>query len=471
MSTPISRNNRLRGPVLYAPPRVREQASREEQTEIAEAPEEYEAEAPVEDEAEAPLEDEPESYEAEQGDDEPQMLEDAEGEDEGDGTEVGNEGGITDALDWLDDAIRATVELKHARGEMAGSPPIAPAEQESDHFPPRVAEARRAGPNDIGRTARLRRPRLEAEIVPQPPAEMRQSGGARLFVRIALVILFAATVAYGVTVFSTSNPGTLWLKGTSRPIAADVSRPVETAAPSPPQSRLVVEDQRAFANEPISLAVNVEHAADNETLLLDGLVQGTTLSAGQSTSPYSWQLPSDKLQGLYLYAPKDFVGVMNTTINLLGSDRRLLDSRPVQLKWVAKRSAPASPSAPALATAAPPLVTAEANAGEPIATAKIVSPAVEPIDPAEAAVLMNKGQASLDAGDISGARVAFRRLADAGLADAAFALARTYDPAFLTAHNFLGVSGDRATARNLYQRAKDLGSVQAGQILARMAVN
>jgi TPR repeat protein len=84
------------------------------------------------------------------------------------------------------------------------------------------------------------------------------------------------------------------------------------------------------------------------------------------------------------------------------------------------------------------------------------------------ALLMQKGLDFLDSGDISAARVAFRRLAAAGNAYAALALARTYDPDYLTAHNFLGMHGDRATARKLYQRAKELGSTEADRILAQM---
>jgi TPR repeat protein len=59
-------------------------------------------------------------------------------------------------------------------------------------------------------------------------------------------------------------------------------------------------------------------------------------------------------------------------------------------------------------------------------------------------------------------------LADAGVADAALALANTYDPTYLAAHRVMGVQGDRATARALYQRAKELGSAEAAQLLARM---
>jgi TPR repeat protein len=81
---------------------------------------------------------------------------------------------------------------------------------------------------------------------------------------------------------------------------------------------------------------------------------------------------------------------------------------------------------------------------------------------------MQKGRDFLANGDISAARVAFRRLADAGVADAALALANTYDPEYLAAHNFIGMRGDSATARALYQRAKELGSPEADRILARM---
>ena len=99
------------------------------------------------------------------------------------------------------------------------------------------------------------------------------------------------------------------------------------------------------------------------------------------------------------------------------------------------------------------------------------APALKPIDRDEAALLMQQGRQFLGTGDISAARVAFRRVADAGIPDAALALANTYDPAYLAAHNVLGGLGDRAMARTLYQRAKELGSAEAGRILVDMGAN
>ena len=94
------------------------------------------------------------------------------------------------------------------------------------------------------------------------------------------------------------------------------------------------------------------------------------------------------------------------------------------------------------------------------------APAVQPMNP-ENAVLMEKGQVLMRSGDIASARLLFQRLANAGIADAALALAATYDPRYLAQHNLIGVVGDETKAACWYQRASELGSVEAGRILAR----
>jgi hypothetical protein len=265
-------------------------------------------------------------------------------------------------------------------------------------------------------------------------------------------------------------------------------------------SRLVVEDQQAFVNEPLFLSVRIDHAAENELLLLDGLVPGTTLSAGTAKSTSSWQVPCDRLDGLHLYAPEDFIGVMNTAVILLGSDKRFLDGRMMQLKWVARQPIlvpktalpegtasikldaghtsmpvlkPAQPEASAsadlkggqgsvpLSKSALPEVTAsvQVDAGHP---------PMPPMEPSEAALLLQKGRDLVRSGDISAARLVFQRLADSGSAEAALALASTYNPDYLAAHHFVGMRGDRATARALYQRAKELSSADADRFIMQM---
>ena len=68
---------------------------------------------------------------------------------------------------------------------------------------------------------------------------------------------------------------------------------------------------------------------------------------------------------------------------------------------------------------------------------------------------------------MSSARLLFRRLADAGIADAALALAFTYDPVYITKHNLIGIAADETKARDWYHRASQLGSTEASRILAQ----
>jgi TPR repeat protein len=89
------------------------------------------------------------------------------------------------------------------------------------------------------------------------------------------------------------------------------------------------------------------------------------------------------------------------------------------------------------------------------------------MDPEQTFNLMREGEDFLKMGDIGAARLAFRHVADAGNADAALELAMTYDPRYLATHGVIGMTGDEAAARIWYQRAKELGSVEANRILVQ----
>jgi hypothetical protein len=184
----------------------------------------------------------------------------------------------------------------------------------------------------------------------------------------------------------------------------------------------------------------------SQTSLLAGLALGTRLSAGVPISEASWQLAPRDLNGVYVYAPKDFIGIMNAAIDLLSANQSLIESRAVRLEWIAK-----------LGSSRP---TKRIEPGVRMA------PGVQPMKP-ENAALMEKGWDLVKSGDIASGRLLFQRLANAGIADAALALAATYDPRYLAQHSLIGVVGDETMARSWYQRASELGSVEAGRILAR----
>jgi hypothetical protein len=149
----------------------------------------------------------------------------------------------------------------------------------------------------------------------------------------------------------------------------------------------------------------------------------------------------------------------------------------------------ASPTQPVETTMSPPPATPVAAApvnpkpSQPTVAADPPQPAPAPqqaaqqqdehpalrLDDAEIAILIERGKDFLDNGDFASARLLLRRAADGGSADAAMALATTFDPVVLAHLGAIGATADIAKAREWYQRAVDLGSTAASQQLAKLA--
>ena len=287
-----------------------------------------------------------------------------------------------------------------------------------------------------------RRSRLNPVVVPEP-VDAHQRSAPTWLLRYALMIGGAAAVAYAIAVMpSIQGLRDALPQDAGNDSAATIA--IETKAEPEPSSRLIAEDQRAIANEPMPLEVSVDNAVQNASLRLAGLAAGTHLSAGSQVSDSSWQVPLDRLKNVYLYAPTDFVGVMNSALDLLGPDKRLIDRREVRFEWLAKKE----------------------SRPEPSSSISPANPApVQSLNGDVASNLMKRGQDFLGTGDIAAARILFKRLAAAGIADGAFAMARTYDPRYLTEHKVIGVVGDESKARVFYQQAAQLGSVEAAHML------
>jgi hypothetical protein len=140
----------------------------------------------------------------------------------------------------------------------------------------------------------------------------------------------------------------------------------------------------------------------------------------------------------------------------------------------------------ATANAAPPVATAAVNPESAQPTIAAAPPQSAPpeltppqqseqsglrLDDAEVATLIERGKEFLDNGDLASARLLLRRAADGGSAEAALALATTFDPVVLRRLGAIGAQPDLAKAREWYQRAVDLGSSAASQQLAKLAAD
>jgi hypothetical protein len=189
-----------------------------------------------------------------------------------------------------------------------------------------------------------------------------------------------------------------------------------------------------------------------------------------------------------MYAPTDFVGVMHSAVDLRGPDKKVIDRREIKLEWVERKKNPsrlgepdtaANPVPPATDLGKQAALTKDPVVNPVIAKNPVVPPVVTK-DPITSPVvvkdplmsketvesLMERGDDSLKSGDIVTARMLFGRLAEAGIAAAAFAAGETYDSTYLAAHHVLGVAGDESKAREFYQRAAQLGSTEAVAHLA-----
>ena len=155
---------------------------------------------------------------------------------------------------------------------------------------------------------------------------------------------------------------------------------------------------------------------------------------------------------------------------------------------VAAAPAPAAPPAkapaPAVVASLPPASApvAPPPAIQPSIAANLAPPAANGAPPQAAAPrmltpgeaeragrLLFQGDNYRNQGNIAAARQFYRRAADMGLALAAMRLAATYDANELAQLNVQGgIDPDAAEARKWYERAKELGSVEADARLSRL---
>jgi hypothetical protein len=111
-----------------------------------------------------------------------------------------------------------------------------------------------------------------------------------------------------------------------------------------------------------------------------------------------------------------------------------------------------------------PEVQQPAAAAAPVA----VAPPVRRMDSDELAALITRAKTFLASGDIPPARLLLERAAEAQEASAALMLAQTYDPTVLGTQDIRNITPDPALARSWYQRAAQLGSVDAQRRLSQL---
>lgn len=218
----------------------------------------------------------------------------------------------------------------------------------------------------------------------------------------------------------------------------------------------------------------------NSFVRIRGMPPAVVLSEGHSIAPGSWAIPLSVLPNLRISIPVGVSGKSDITIALVQIDGSVLaDARASLVVAAAELIAPQQPDVPrerSVASVGAPPAPLEASpppAPRPPVPVTTAPPPREPPqlteDQKRALAFIVRGRAQAQQGNIAAARLLYQRAAEADIAEGAFALAGTYDPAELAIMGVAGVLPDIALARRWYEKARELGERGAEERLRRLS--
>ena len=208
-----------------------------------------------------------------------------------------------------------------------------------------------------------------------------------------------------------------------------------TSAQGPDRATIgVARTIAALPSTRVAFPIRVGKVPPNSFVRVRGLPTTVSLSEGHAIAPGTWAVPLNVLPDLTIAVPATGAGSSEVVVTLVGSDGSVL----VETRFT-------------LVISAPP-----------------TAPAPSPYDRQRAMQYLQKGKEQLAQGLVAPARQFYERAADLGLAEAAMALAATYDAAELDQPHLRGVPPDAREARRWYERARALGAPDAEQRLRRL---
>jgi len=330
---------------------------------------------------------------------------------------------------------------------IAEDAPIAP-QQAPGLLPVELEELER----EIMRARVRPRRSLAPEKMPPPPPRpsrpqariVSRDSMSGLVTRLSLV---AAIVVLGILVFigKITLPES-WKSTAVEPLLRLGSLVSHTAPTPPPPNpapvapipRLVIETVDAGSEDEIALGVKIQGPIEGVIAIVSGIAAGTILTRGRPWGETGWFVPAAELNSTKLRPPTGFSGEMQYTVSLKMPDATMADSQTLRLQW----------------SAAP--------------TDRDVD-GLRKLEPDEIAILLKRGQALFETGDLAGARLLLQRAAEAGDPVAAMAIASTFDPVVLQDLGVRGLPADVGKARYWYQKAREFGSKEAPKRLESLA--
>jgi hypothetical protein len=306
------------------------------------------------------------------------------------------------------------------------------------------------------------------------------------FSRFAVVVTGAAVVALVFVLAYPASQGPVEDNAASAlPTWERLKSSLFPASAHKPAPTLIVHDNNGYINEPLELGVSVDAPAPGMTVMIKWMPATARLTAGRRASENEWRVPAQIISDAAIIPPTDFVGEMNLSAELRGTDGGALVTTFFRLTWTSAQpgsaavaaastaAAPPTPPAPPAPVAAAPqqpqAIAPPAPAAIAVATPQAPAEPVRELSPNEIAALVRRAQELLASGDLQGARLLLTRAADAHDARAALLLAKTFDPTASRQFSAADVGPDVEQARNWYQRAREWGSPEAQRQLDALA--
>lgn len=266
------------------------------------------------------------------------------------------------------------------------------------------------------------------------------------------------TMSVGVTwvilIFGTSAPASCLpdLRTSAGGFYITLHSPVISVQAKQNQPNFKVRDVSGPAGQPIPITIETAYVPEEDSrqlFIFRGIPNGVKLSPGGDLGDF-WAVNASVIKSLTLTAPDGFSGTFTVRITR-SSNQASSDVATMQV--VIGQDRATSPVAAISDLAPKPSYQAPPSPSAPLANQDM---------------LMARGKALFEQGDIAGARIIFEYLAGQGNSAAAIAVGETFDPAILSGLVVKGLESDVAKARQWYEKAEELGSREARRRLNAM---
>lgn len=322
--------------------------------------------------------------------------------------------------------------------------------------------------------------------------EHRRSGlrrwGSCIGIACASMLTFIADSAIGAV-------HVRWIEPTE-PAPAQRALLFAQASPAPKRSINIASTivGEAAGEAPFSMqVVGTDALPSGSYIRIRGLPPLASMSEGFAIAPSLWAVPLTSLPKLRIKLPPKARGQIALNIALVTVEGSVLvetktmvsvgSQAPLAILQPGPETTARAKQAPGPQSALPPVKLEQSPSA--VASAIIPGHPTEPVpmppDPQSAAEeqpltplqarglgFIARGQELFGEGNVSSARLLFKRAADAGLAYGALFLGQTYDPNELALYQVRGLGGDPAQAKIWYEKAYALGAPEADELLRRL---